>query len=351
MGGGGKYYVPEGENLMTSNNPFHERGMIHDPRRFFGRAGEMQAIIERLETLDNLSVVGAPQVGKSSLLLYLVNRGWEQQDPPYRPANAAAWSQALADYELYFVDMSLIRSAGDFYRHILEELGAEGSTARQLRKVASGRKVVLCLDEFGRTANNPNFPPDYFEALRGLAQTGELAFITATRATLVDLVLSGAIGASPFYNVFVQLPLKPLDDEESRQLLAGTAALAGVSFDEKALKFAVKLAGGHPSRLQVVGRLLIESQQEGDLNLQQVQHRFTQLFGETPVEAPPKRAASPNRSLLFVAGWFLAVAGLMAVMASLWENLALGLVSIALIVAAAVLGGMSFIHTPAGKGS
>jgi hypothetical protein len=334
---------------MAMSNPFRERGMIRDPRHFFDRIAEVRTIVERLATMGSLSLVGDRQIGKSSLLFYVARQGWKEQPGP--PTDADTWSQVLSGYELHYLDLNLVQSADDFYGQALDKLRAKGSSLRDFRRAIEGRKVVLFLDEFERATNNPDFPPDFFDALRGLAQTGELALVTATQTTLVDLVASGAIGPSPFYNIFARLDLEPLADDEARALLTGTAALAGVSFDDEVLDFAVNLAKGHPFRLQLIGRLLFEAQQAGRVNLAQVEKQFWEEFEPRPMDMTRQRMVSPNRSLLTLAGLFLVVAGGVGVFASLSGNLAVGVVSIGLIMLAVVLGGLSLLSTPVGEGS
>ncbi len=331
------------------NNPFRERGMIREPERFFGRTNEVRAIVERLAIMGSLSLVGGRQMGKSSLLFFVASRGWEKQEK--LSSEAEAWSQALSGYELHYLDLNVIQSAEDFYRQALDKLGAEGDTARDLQRTIAGRKVVLFLDEFERTTDNPNFPPDFFDALRGLAQTGELALVVATQTPLVDLVASGAISTSPFYNIFTRLDLGPLSPDEAFALLVGTAALAGVTFDANTLVTAVALAEGHPFRLQLLGRLLFEAQQAGRAAPEQIEEQFWKALEPRPVEVSPQRA-SPNRSLLNLAGLCLVVAGAVGFFASLSGDLTIGVVSIGLILVGVVLGLLALlINTPVSEGS
>ena len=332
------------------NNPFRERGMIREPERFFGRVAEVRTIVERLATMGSLSLVGDRQMGKSSLLFYVARQGWKEQPVPPSP-DADVWSQALSGHELHYLDLNLTQSAADFYQQALDKLGVPGNTVRDLERVIAGRRVVLFLDEFERTVNNPSFPPDFFNALRGLAQTGELALVTATRTPLVDLVASGAISTSPFYNIFTRLDLGPLPADEARALLTGTAELGDVTFSDETLKFAVDLAEGHPFRLQLIGRLLFEAQRAERVDLEQIKGQFWKATEPGPADISRQRA-SPNRSLLNLAGLCLVVAGAIGVFASLSGNLTIGVVSVLLIMAALILGGVAFLfNAPVGEGS
>ena len=59
------------------SNPFTYGNPISDPRRFFGRAREVEQIFGRLrnEEFESSSVVGDRRIGKTSLLNYLADPG------------------------------------------------------------------------------------------------------------------------------------------------------------------------------------------------------------------------------------------------------------------------------------
>jgi hypothetical protein len=283
-------------------------------------------------------------------LFFVASRGWEKQEK--LSSEAEAWSQALSGYELHYLDLDRVQSAEDFYRQALDKLGVEGDGVRGLERAIAGRRVVFLLDEFEKTANNPNFSPDFFSALRSLAQTGELALVIATQTPVVDLVASGAISTSPFYNIFTRLDLGPLPPDEALALLADTAALAGVTFDAHTLVTAVTLAEGHPFRLQLLGRLLFEAHQAERLDLEEVSEQFWRALEPGTAEVPFRGAISPNRSFLNAAGVFLVVAGAVGFFASLSGDLTIGVVSIGLILVGVVLGLLALlINTPVSEGS
>ncbi|MGH9766132.1 MAG: hypothetical protein ACREAB_01755 [Blastocatellia bacterium] len=39
-------------------NPFTPRGMIRDPQQFFGRGSEIERLLDRLQTMQSVSIVG-----------------------------------------------------------------------------------------------------------------------------------------------------------------------------------------------------------------------------------------------------------------------------------------------------
>lgn len=256
-------------------NPFTTQGMIRDPRLFFGRARELAAIWRHLRKDENVSIVAGRRWGKSSLLWYVKEMAADEMG-----------SEALVHY----LDMELVSDAGDFFSRMAELLTAEGETTRDLeRALARGRRLVLCLDEFDRTAHNRAFPLDFFAVLRGLSQGPRLTLVVATKTPLIDFSASGGM-TSPFYNIFPPAPvaLGPLKDDEARALLRQTAARAEITFDDETLDAAIRLAGGHPWHLQLIGSHLVEAGK----NLPKARRRFRKSLEENGA-APRPRAGRP----------------------------------------------------------
>ena len=169
-------------------NPFLKRGMIRDRESFFGRRDELQRVFDRLRVMQSVSVVGERRIGKSSLLYQIAMTGQEKLGE---------------DHALHYIDMQRVTTDEEFYERAVKRLGDSGYTHRDLERAIARKKVVLCLDEFEKTANNPNFDVDFFNALRSLAQTGELTLVVATQTPLPELSYTGAIKTSPFFNIFL----------------------------------------------------------------------------------------------------------------------------------------------------
>ncbi len=277
--------MPE-QATPTPLNPFTIQGMIRDPRLFFGREAELAAIWGYLRKDANVSIVADRRWGKSSLLWYVKERY----------AEVTGDSAVRVEY----LDMQLVESAGEFFGELAQALGLsrEGeATPRDLERALAGRRLLLCLDEFDRAAGNPeDFGDEFFIALRGLAQGANLTLAVATKTPLIDYSAQRQM-TSPFYNIFppAPIPLGPLPEAEARALLAGTAAHAGITLPEAALAAALKLAGGHPWQLQLVGSYLVES----GLNWPEAERRFHEAAAATDGHAPaPSRpstsAAAPD---------------------------------------------------------
>ena len=56
---------------MEAPNPFTERGIIRDPKLFFGRKHELKQTFERLAAMQSVSIFGERRIGKSSLLVMI----------------------------------------------------------------------------------------------------------------------------------------------------------------------------------------------------------------------------------------------------------------------------------------
>ncbi len=262
-------------------NLFELRGMVRDPKRFIGRRRELDSIFSHLATMQSVSVVGERLIGKSSLLNHIVQVGKERLG---------------GDYEFFYLDLERVFSARDFYERACEMLGngrdglPEEADHRAFEKALRGRRVVFCLDEFEQTIYEPDFGPEFFNVLRSLAQTGELALVIATKHKLHDLYRNETELTSPFYNIFPTLVLGPLTEEEARELARIPAKEAGHPFSEKEIDLVIELAGTHPYRLNLACSLLYQAKIEreesgGSVDWDEIRRRFAQRIENTsPVD-------------------------------------------------------------------
>lgn len=240
-------------------NPYAERGMIRDPQRFFGRKRELDEIFSRLATIQSVSVVGERRIGKSSLLYYITQTGQGRSGP---------------DYMYRYLDLQRVLSTEEFYTRVCKLLGENGNTHDDFEQAIQGKKVVLCLDEFEQATDNPAFDEEFFNVLRSLAQTGELALVVATQHTLSDLYRAEAIPTSPFYNIFSVLRLGLLTDTEARELVTRPAEIAGYPFNEGEIDFLLELGQKHPCWLNVACALLYDAKRREPVNFDEVRSQF-----------------------------------------------------------------------------
>jgi hypothetical protein len=265
------------------SNPFFHRGPIRGRSYFYGRELETGQLLSLLNNGQSASLVGQRRIGKSSLLFHIRTPEILAQHG-IRPENIL----------LVYIDCGGLSGLDqpELYRVLLEEVAdtlvdsqvqAEwpaGHLAdqapmtyrrfeRALRELARQNwRLVFLLDEFDLMSSNPQLDPDFFSGLRALAARYPVAYVTASKAPLLELTYSNrSTLSSPFFNIFATLRLGLLSEDAARDLLAGLAAKEGVQFDQRTLDLLLDLAGRHPLFLQIAGYHAFEIQatREGPL--------------------------------------------------------------------------------------
>ena len=280
--------------LSRFANPFFNRQRITDPAFFFGRTAHIEALYSAVVTHQCRSLVGERKLGKSSLLtaigqpdtLRRYGLDPERQLMLYSDLESMA-SAGPADFWTEILDglcARLPRSASDLGASIQKTANAGElrfmNVRRLLRRVRdAGLDVVLCLDEFESLARNAHFEPDFYGELRSLAGELGLVYLTASNQSLYELTYQHSDTlSSPFFNIFSELPLGLMSEEESRGLLAGLASQGGAAFCDDEIAFALSQAGAHPFFLQIIGFYLYESPGYGKPRTmegyQQIRKRF-----------------------------------------------------------------------------
>jgi len=205
------------QGTKIPDNPFHTQGMIKDHSLFFGRKTEMERIWGHLRKGENVSIVAPRRLGKSSILWQITQKAKEL---------------VSQDVEVFYFDMQLVFTMDEFFEILYKKLRIDNGNRSipELQDALENKQVVLCLDEFDRTANNENFSDDFFSILRGLAQGRNLSLVIASKIPLTEYSKEGM--TSPFYNIFNPDPilLGALELDEARELLSGIAALRGLDF-------------------------------------------------------------------------------------------------------------------------
>ncbi len=202
-------------------NPFTYGNPISDPRRFFGRAREVQQISGRLrnEEFESSSVVGERRIGKTSLLNYLADpgvraaHGLEPERYAFVYVDLQMVNDAMGPEQLWRRLLALMRRrcADDGIREFLARLERSDQLDtfdldELFQEVDDrGQHVVFLLDEFERVTENPNFGPDFYYGLRSLIIRHQFALVTSSRLELIELCHSEAVKSSPFFNIFANI--------------------------------------------------------------------------------------------------------------------------------------------------
>jgi len=143
--------------------------------------------------------------------------------------------------------------------------------------------VVLLLDEFELLAANEHLTPYFFARLRGLTTKYGLAFLTASQRPLFAITAEEEILSSPFFNIFVTLPLGLFSEENGRALIQHRLDATGVAFSNKLQDHLQFLVGPHPFFLHIAGYHAYQSVSEG--NTLQTAEDWARLDDPIEVEA------------------------------------------------------------------
>lgn len=261
-----------------NRNPFFNRQRITDPAYFVGRKAEVETLYSAVVTHQCRSLVGERKMGKSSLLTHICNPETmrlyglnpERQLLLYFDLEGMA-SAAAQDFWVEILDALLLRLPSGELAEAVRRMVDGGdvrfmAVRRLLRRVRdAGFDLVLCLDEFESLARNPRFEPDFYGELRSLAGEMGLVYLTASKRSLYELTYEHADTlSSPFFNIFSELPLTALSDEEAQELLGHVSGLlGGAAFCVQEMELAQQIAGNHPFFLQVAGFHLYETPGRG----------------------------------------------------------------------------------------
>jgi hypothetical protein len=264
------------------NSPFIY-GRPVQPDEFLNRETELRTIFNRLRNGESTAVVGEPHIGKTSLLLKVVDRGTQRD---YLGSDAR--ELLVSPQDLHPINSSYTQS--NFWEEALESLQRYPTyvvVARQLKQAVESNysrrslvrlfnhmgqqnlQLVLLLDEFERLLIHPNFQdPAFFALLRSLAsRTGGLALVTASRLSVAEMnergrgLLDGLQGrglrvtGSPFFNNLVEVPLRPFGERTVAALLNRAGDV--LSTDDR--RFVRRVAGRHPFLLQAMAATLVET--------------------------------------------------------------------------------------------
>ena len=248
--------------MNNLENPFYHRGAIRHAQHFLGREAETAQILGLLRNGQSVSLIGPRRIGKSSLFLHLCR-------PEVREPFNLAPPQAL----FVMVDCQELGGSppDEVYEVILQGLQdaaaatdlpltppTEGDSYRILDRALhqitqQGVTVVVMLDEFELLASNEQLTPYFFARLRGLTTKYGLAYLTASQHPLFLITADEKILSSPFFNIFVTLPLGLMSEEEARALLTQRLENTSVTFPPGVMNHIVYLVGPHPFFLHVAG--------------------------------------------------------------------------------------------------
>lgn len=247
---------------MSVNNPFFHRGAIRRAENFFDREHETAQILGLLRNGQSVSLVGPRRIGKSSLLIHLTRpevRAPMQLEPPHAlfvlvDCQELGGAPPEEVYEALLLGLLAEAEEAGLALQPEDSPGTYRALDRALSQIVRKRlAVVLLLDEFELLAANEHLTPYFFARLRGLTTKYGLAYLTASQRPLFAITAEEEILSSPFFNIFVTLPLGLFAEENGRALLQQRLATSGVNFPPFLVEHLLRLVGPHPFFLHVAG--------------------------------------------------------------------------------------------------
>ena len=238
---------------MTSSSPYILGPTVQNKAMFFGRLQEIAILQGAIEKGSSKAVVGLRRIGKSSLLYHLAHHA-------ALPDNIAIAYLDLLDARYHTIPnllngilQRIDRATGGRYQFdLVSEMGAFTDAIERVKR--DGYQPVICLDELERLMSHPEtFDRSFFEGWRALGSMGTIAFITASRVSINDVVQHNG-ETSPFANIFTELPLAGLDKVSARALLTDPFRAAGRNVPAPAyVDQTLLFTGRHPFFVQIGG--------------------------------------------------------------------------------------------------
>jgi serine/threonine-protein kinase len=234
---------------------------ITSPEEFIGQAGIVRRIFSRIgaERPQSVAVIGGKKSGKTSLLAYLAHpsvrekllEGSERCTFCLVPSG----SQMARSPETFLTGVRALLAPAT-------QAGANGYDALRTSidtMHSSGRRLILLLDDFHLITSNHAFPLEFFSFLRSMANNYNLAYVTTSFLELQKLCAIKDVQESPFFNIFTNLSLGMLTQEEGNTLFA---LLTGWSAEQS--RATAAWCGSSPYLLKrAAARLLREKEPAG----------------------------------------------------------------------------------------
>lgn len=248
--------------------------------RHINREQALRTIFSRVRNKESTAIVGEPQIGKTSLLKYVLYEStlktWLKEDANHL---------IPVEIDIYAGWLSPEKKPIDFWRfifEIIEQNLEEGSLKNGIKALranqfgsatlvnyfkllgSAGKRVLLVVDEFDSLLYHPNFSnAEFFGGLRSIAtNTDGLQLITASITSVEEMDdISFKINpiGSPFFNSFTNVKLELFDEDSIEKLIEQTLQPTGVVFSSLDMDFIVRVSGRHPYRLQAVCASLFDS--------------------------------------------------------------------------------------------
>jgi len=244
--------------LREAFTPSHP---ISNARRFAGRRELLERLIHLIED-QQLHVVlyGDRGIGKTSILRIVANLA---RNADYHVSYASCGSDTSFDSLfrqfgrelplLYHNDFSPTHAdveAGRSFATLMPERELTVADVTGLLEKVGNTRVLLIIDEFDRVAS-PRMREQIAEVIKNLSDRGSPIqfFIAGVASNLTALVSH----IPSIRRNLIGLPVAPLDEDETAQVLEAGAQQSGLGFSDEAAKAIGTLSRGLPYLAQLLG--------------------------------------------------------------------------------------------------
>jgi len=269
---------------------------VREPSGFIGQAGLVRRVFSRIgaDRPQSVAVIGGKKSGKTSLLAYIS-----------APGVAARLLEGVERFLLVSMcaDCEAAKSPESFLAGLEGLLPASAGGANHYESIrksieelhAAGRRLVVLLDDFHFITSNERFPLEFFSFLRSMANNYNLAYVTTSFLELQKLCVIKDVQESPFFNIFTNMHLGMLSNDEAKLLFVRATGMG----DELAGRVAA-WCGSSPFLLKKAGARLAREKAPDALpeaNLERILFPEAAPYFEEVISLLPPEALKPLQSI------------------------------------------------------
>lgn len=219
-------------------NPFRPlSGRVDNPTLFFNRERELNRIFETLNSGSSVALIGAREMGKSSILWAIEQQAKQRLQPPRNPI---------------YINLQLIYSEDEFYSELCEKAGISDLRNRELRRELQKHRLLLLLDEVERITEE-GFTRQVREYLRGLAEGSNaplrlvLAASTSLDRLFTDSYQEGKV--SPLVGICLEESIKTWNRDIVYKFIYERLAPTLIRFTAAEIEQIIQQSQGYPKRV------------------------------------------------------------------------------------------------------
>jgi len=226
---------------------------VSDIKNFIGRKSLAAKIYSRIGAgrPQSVSIVGDLKIGKTSLLNYLA-APQTMKECLDKPASYIFITISISANKITTLDQFVKILTGEVSQKSNIPIDESISHYDWFKKVVETltqehKKLIIFLDDFNIITQNENFPLEFFSFLRSMANNYNVAYVTTSYHDLQKLCVSKDVEESPFFNIFTNMTLRAITEENVQKLIE--IYCPGISKEKSDIL--IKYAGRFPYQLKV----------------------------------------------------------------------------------------------------